>query len=59
MMLFKALDMFIRTNIMIVIIYILSTETPYHKYIAVLGFLGIFWIILPIIEMIPIKENEE
>ena len=52
-LIFKTLDMFVRTNIIIVTLYILRskgswTELPYYPII--LGILGIFWIIIPILD---------
>ena len=56
--LLKSIEIFIRSNILIVVIYILATETTYDKYIAVLSFLGILWIIIPILNDIPHKNGK-
>jgi len=56
-MIFVLIEGFIRINIMIVVLFILGTNTPNQIYNIIVGAVGIIWIITPLLRKF-LKEKD-
>lgn len=54
----KLIDIFIRINLLIVIMYVLGTNHINQSYIFMFGIFGIFWIVQPLLELIYLKNEK-
>ena len=48
--LYEAISMFVKMNVLIVTFYIIGSNTPNAPYTFILGLLGVVWIVFPIVE---------
>ena len=48
----RLIDIFVRINILIIVMYILGSNHINQSYIFILGILGMFWILQPLLELL-------